>query len=186
MRRTVSIAMSIALSLGLSGCFSSAKDLLTAKDADYPIADGAQYRLFGLAPDTKFEDGKTTVEFKRNGASYVWSQKSEFGTVMKEYTGMADQVAPNTFLIQYHEKDAQTLDAHYVGLTVEGVNLFRHDFQCEDFKNVLVNLKAGTMESYGAKVDGQDCVFSNLAGLRRAAVLMVKVSPKYSLQPVKQ
>ena len=166
-----------ALSLMLASCFVSATPLFTAKDADYPIANGERFRMQTLKPDGNPENAEPTyVTITRDGADYIYTEKGE-----EPLKGMLDDLGNGAYAAITQGETGLL----YAVFEKVGNNWLRHGLVCSDFEKVIL-AEGKTLTDFGITKKDSDCSFSNYDDLKRALVFEIAHGyPDVEYQPIK-
>lgn len=165
MLRHFRFAAALAAALLLSGCFVSARDLISAADADYPVADGSRFTLHRL-DETGARTGEKVddVHVARAGERYTMIT----GEGGEPFTGLMKEIAPGLYAVMGREVDTNEPEGGlYMLLERDGDNWKRWGMICPDFVE-LAEARGVALSDFGVTVENSDCTVTDFDGLKRA------------------
>lgn len=149
----------------LGGCFVSTTDLISAADADYPVADGARFTLHRL-DETGARSGETVdaVQVARAGDRYTMTM----GEDGKPFTGLMKEIAPGLYAVMAREADGGEPEGGlYMLLERDGDDWKRWGMVCPDFV-ALAEERGVALSDFGVTVENSDCAVKDFASLKKA------------------
>ncbi|MBX3494620.1 MAG: hypothetical protein KF769_00125 [Parvibaculum sp.] len=165
MHRHFRFAAALAATLLLGGCFVSTGDLISAAEADYPVADDVRFTLHELDESGARTDAKPgIVHVSRAGDRYTMTT----GEDGKPFTGLMKEIAPGLYAVMAREADGDPADGNlYALLERDGDNWKRWGMVCPDFV-ALAEQRGARLSDFGVKVENSDCLVEDFDGLARA------------------
>lgn len=147
----------------LAGCLISDGDLVSPKEADYPVADGARFTVHmlnenGERADETPEQAIVTVESGR----YVMRTGEE----NKAFAGLMKEIGPDLYAVMVREED-QGQGNLYALMRRDGTTWWRWGMVCPDFVS-LVEDEGMALADFGMIVRNSDCVVTDFENLKKA------------------
>jgi hypothetical protein len=147
----------------LAGCLISDGDLVSPKEADYPVADGTRFTIHmlneqGERADETPEQAIVTVESGR----YVMRTGEE----NKAFAGLMKEIGPDLYAVMVREED-QSEGNLYALMQRDGTSWKRWGMVCPDFVS-LAEDEGVTLADFGMIVRNSDCVVTDFENLKKA------------------
>jgi len=147
----------------LAGCLISDGDLVSPKEADYPVADGARFTVHvlnenGERADEAPEQALVTVEKDR----YVMRTGEE----NKAFVGLMKEIGPDLYAVMIREED-QAEGNLYALMRRDGTTWWRWGMVCPEFVS-LVEDEGMALADFGMIVRNSDCVVTDFGNLKKA------------------
>ena len=151
-----------ALALALTGCFISRGDLITPREADFPLASGTRITIYALNDKGTRREGKPEhAILTRDGEFYRLTPEGD-----EPLTGLIDAIGENLFAAMLH--DTEHPGASLYGLFVREGNVWRrYGIVCSDFAK-LAEAHGKPLGTFGIANANGDCLFTSYGDLQRA------------------
>ncbi|GMV61920.1 MAG: hypothetical protein AMXMBFR74_10890 [Parvibaculum sp.] len=147
----------------LAGCLISDGDLVSPKEADYPVADGARFTVHMLNENGERAD-KTPEQARVTVKSGRYTMRT--GEENKAFTGLMKEIGPDLYAVMIREED-QGQGNLYALMQRDGTTWWRWGMVCPDFVS-LVEDEGMTLADFGMIVRNSDCVVTDFGNLKKA------------------
>ena len=149
----------VACALPLAGCLISEERLITAKEAVYPLRDGADVESFTMDNSSNRWQHEHDNVLRRSGLGYML--RAEDGSTARFSLAM---LTPTTWLIEIKDEDS---DGYLYGVLAKGDQPNR--YFAYDLSDLCKRLRGdGVLARYKMHTKGEDCVATSEDGLAAA------------------